>query len=386
MSRLDALPPDQQAALALLLRQQKSYAEVARLLGIRELAVHDRAHAALAILAPRQARVLTAPRREEIGDFLLGQESSLNAREATRAYLESSPEARAWAHAVASELESVSDLPLKAIPPEKAPETETETEPESPHEEEEDEAHDEVDDGDASPRQAARVSPVRNEPSRPAPRREERPPRQVSLRGERTRGSGETEEWATAPALDPVRRSRGSAGSRRGGVVLLSLLLVVVIVVIVLATRGGGSHSEATHTTASTSNSKTTTTHATTSTSAASGPKVENRLTLTSRVTGNNGSATVEILSEDGKHAFYISAKGLPPSQGFFYAVWLYNSPTESKGLGRAPAVGSNGRLEGGLLLPSDAGNYHEMLLTEETTTTPTHPGPVVLSGPFALH
>ena len=54
MSRLDELPPDQRAALSLLLRQRKSYAEVATLLGISERAVHDRAHAALAVLAPRR--------------------------------------------------------------------------------------------------------------------------------------------------------------------------------------------------------------------------------------------------------------------------------------------------------------------------------------------
>ena len=57
MSRLDELPPDQRAALSLLLRQRKSYGEVASMLGIGEQAVHDRAHAALAVLAPRLALV-----------------------------------------------------------------------------------------------------------------------------------------------------------------------------------------------------------------------------------------------------------------------------------------------------------------------------------------
>ena len=73
MSRLDDLPPDQRAALSLLLRQRKAYAEVAAMLQISERAVHDRAHAALAVLAPRQARELAPERREQIGDYLLGQ-------------------------------------------------------------------------------------------------------------------------------------------------------------------------------------------------------------------------------------------------------------------------------------------------------------------------
>jgi hypothetical protein len=169
-----------------------------------------------------------------------------------------------------------------------------------------------------------------------------------------------------------------------------------VIVAVVLITRSG-SHSEPTKTsavvssssssTSATSSSATSTARTTSSTSTSSGgPKTENRFALAPHEAGSEASATVEILSEDGKHAFYITAKNLPPSSGFFYAVWLYNSPTESRGLGRAPAVGSSGRLEGGLLLPSDASHYHEMLLTKETTTTPTKPGPIVLSGPFSLH
>ncbi len=36
-----------------------------------------------------------------------------------------------------------------------------------------------------------------------------------------------------------------------------------------------------------------------------------------------------EVLAEGSKHAFYLSAEGLPPTHGFFYAVWLDNSPTE---------------------------------------------------------
>ena len=77
MSRLDELPHDQRAALSLLLRQRKSYSEVASLLGIPEHAVHDRAHAALAVLAPRQARELTPECRHEIGDYLLGQQAAV---------------------------------------------------------------------------------------------------------------------------------------------------------------------------------------------------------------------------------------------------------------------------------------------------------------------
>ena len=66
--------------------------------------------------------------------------------------------------------------------------------------------------------------------------------------------------------------------------------------------------------------------------------------------------------------------------------MWLYNSPTSFEALSRAPNVGSNGSAQGGALLPKDAGKYHTMLLTRETKTNPTSPGPVVLRGAFALH
>ena len=75
----------------------------------------------------------------------------------------------------------------------------------------------------------------------------------------------------------------------------------------------------------------------------------------------------------------------LAPSKGFYYAIWLYNSPTSSEPLTRSPTVKSDGKVAGGALLPSNAGNFHEMLLTRETTSRPTSPGTVVLQGPFSL-
>ena len=93
----------------------------------------------------------------------------------------------------------------------------------------------------------------------------------------------------------------------------------------------------------------------------------------------------VEVLSEGSKRAFYIAAEHLPPSTGFFYAVWLYNSPTSSAPLGRIPPVSSKGQAQGGALLPANAGDYREILLTRETNSQATQPGPVVLSGAFSL-
>ena len=66
--------------------------------------------------------------------------------------------------------------------------------------------------------------------------------------------------------------------------------------------------------------------------------------------------------------------------------MWLYNSPTSFQALSKSPPVGSDGRLQGGALLPADAGNYRQMIVTRETNERPTRPGPVVLQGSFGLH
>jgi hypothetical protein len=115
MSRLEALPPDLRAVLSLLLRQRKEYHEVAGLLHIQERAVRDRAQAAVAMLAPRQARELTVEQRTRIGDYLLGQ---LGASERARASeeLAASKAARDWAEAISAELTPLAASPLPELP------------------------------------------------------------------------------------------------------------------------------------------------------------------------------------------------------------------------------------------------------------------------------
>jgi len=331
MSRLDDLPPDQHATLSLLLSQRKSYAEVAALLSISERAVHDRAQAALAVLAPQLARELTAERRAEVGNYLLGQQGSVAERVATRTYLEGSADARAWATAISAEILPMSSAPLPEIPRGPAP---------SAPDAAEASAGDQPADRQSSPAQSAR--------------------------------SGR------------VHPAHGQPSSRRGGALLLAAIAAAVIVVVILIAGGGGGHSHATTTaTGSSSAAATSTTAKATSTSG--GPTEDERLTLTSPDPASKAAGVVEILSESGKHAFYLAAEHLPPSHGFFYAVWLYNSPSSHEALSKSPAVGSNGRLQGGALLPANAGNYHTMLLTRETSERPSSPGPVVLSGAFSL-
>ena len=192
----------------------------------------------------------------------------------------------------------------------------------------------------------------------------------------------------TAPPTPSTARARAAAAppsSRRAGALLLVGLLAVVIVAVVLLSGGGGGSSKTSSTTASSSSTGTSSTSSKTST-AASKPTEDKRITLSSPEPSSKSIGAVEVLSEGSKYAYYIAATNLPPSKGFFYAVWLYNSPTSHEAVSKAPNVGSNGRLQGGALLPADASKYKEMLLTRETNPQPTEPGPVVLKGAFALH
>ncbi len=315
MSRLDELPPDQRATLSLVLRQHKSYAEVAAILCIPAAAVHDRAHAALAVLASAQARGLTPAARDEIGDYLLGQQPGVAERLKTRAFLSGSDAGRAWAQTIAAELAALAGAPLPEIPP-------------------------------ASPATAqARAQTVDQLSSAPA-------------------------DAAAAGAADGGVHARPS--SRVGGALVLAAIAAAVIVVVILVSNSGSGGGSASTSTSSTAKKP-------------AGPAADAHLTLHSPNPKSRTAGAVEVLSEGTKRAFYIEAEHVPASHGFFYALWLYNSHTSSEPLSRSPPVGKSHRLAGGALLPANAGDFHEMLLTRETNPHPTHPGHVVLRGPFTL-
>jgi hypothetical protein len=182
------------------------------------------------------------------------------------------------------------------------------------------------------------------------------------------------------PARRPDAREPLTApSSRMGGALLLGAIVAVVVVAVILITSGGGGKSSSHSTTAASST-------ASTSTASAGKPSLNKTIALTSIEPSLKASGTAYVLSESGRHAFYVAARGLPASSGFFYAVWLYNSPSSSAPLGRAPTVGSDGRMEGGGPLPTNAGFYHQLIITHETSTHPTHPGEIVLRGTFGLH
>lgn len=119
MPRLDDLPADRRAVLQLLLEQGKTYDDLASLLRIAPETVRSRAHDALDRLGPASGEALHPDDREDISDYLLGQQPA-SERAATRRLLERSAGARAWARVVSGELRGLTRDGLPDIPAEQA--------------------------------------------------------------------------------------------------------------------------------------------------------------------------------------------------------------------------------------------------------------------------
>ncbi len=323
MNESTQLTPDQQAVLALLLRQRKSYADVAGMLKIDEQAVRGRAYEAISTLGSGAGTSLLHSHREEIGDYLLGQRAELS--QATSAYLLTLSNARAWAQAIRTQLQSIAPDPLPALP----------------------------------------------EPARAAP--DPPPPVQPVPEGG-VRLSEAYPESLSAPST--------TSTSRRAGALLLVAILAVVVVAVVLIVNGGGSATTSTRGETQTPSTGTAATSSTTSTT----PTLDSRAKLTAPEPGEPQKGVVYVASEGGRHAFYLTAEHLAPTEGFFYVAWLYDSPTKAIALGKAPQVKSNGKLEGAGPLPTGSSKYHKFIVTEETNQSAAQPGKIVLSGAFTVH
>ncbi|MFZ1153878.1 MAG: anti-sigma factor, partial [Solirubrobacteraceae bacterium] len=210
-----------------------------------------------------------------------------------------------------------------------------------------------------------------------------RPPASAPATTAGARGATEAPASGPSTSSSPRRRDAPRAplttpSSRTGGALLLGGIVVVIIVVVILISSGGGKGSSHSSTTASGAKS--------TTTASAGKPTLNKTIALSPSEPSSKATGTAYVLSENNRQAFYVAARSLPPSSGFFYAVWLYNSPSSSAALGRAPTVGSDGRMEGGGPLPTNASLFHQLIITHETSTHPSHPGEIVLRGTFGLH
>src|SRR4051794_41587892 len=76
MSGIEDLPAEERAVLQLALRSDRPFHELAGVLELDEAEMRRHAHAALAALGPDDTAGLPPAQRDEIADWLLGQQSA----------------------------------------------------------------------------------------------------------------------------------------------------------------------------------------------------------------------------------------------------------------------------------------------------------------------
>ena len=171
-----------------------------------------------------------------------------------------------------------------------------------------------------------------------------------------------------------------------------AVLLIAVVVVVLLVTGGSSSnksHQVASHSTTTSSTTSTPTTSSTSSTTPQAKPVAQVNLNSPTGPKSRKGIA--EVISETSGATttlgVLIYAANVPAnSKTNAYAVWLYNSGSDSKLVGFVNSrVGTSGKLETEGPLPANASHFKHVLVTLETKQTPKVPGPVVLEGPLNL-
>jgi Sigma-70, region 4 len=359
MASIDGLPADQRAVLQLVLQRGRTYEDIAKLLSIDRAAVRERALSALDALGPGTR--VPAEQRALITDYLLGQLPD-GVADDVHSRLATSGSERAWARVVASELGTLSSGPLPEIPVEGASDGDAGAVAAV-------EAIEEPVAADAAPEQPA---------TEPAPAAAE-PAAEAASGGQR-------------PA--PAGPSDDRPSSRRGGAILLgagALGIIAAVVIVILLVSGGSSKKHTTTTAASASTtapaSSTAATSTGTSSTASGTPTPVAQVNLTSPSGNAKTKGAAVIVRQGSTTAIEIIAQGVPANTAHdAYAVWLYNSASDSKLLGFVnPGIKANGVLRTLGPLPTNASHFKHLLVTRETQAKPHGPGATVLQGTLNL-
>jgi hypothetical protein len=356
---LDALAPDQRAVVQLVLQQDRSYEDLAALLGITPAAVRERAQRGLDRLAPGEG--VPDEDRAVIADYLLGQQS-VSARESTRQLLQRTEPARAWALAVAGELAGVASSPLPEVPPpaDGALEDPAALGPPAP---------DPILD---APVIADPLAAATSGRARPRPRREAAPIPDYGF------------DEPADTGLEHDDDAGGQRTSKLGGALLIAGLGIFVAALIVwLVTRGDDSGEK-------TSTAGTPTETAEPSATATGTPDYQpiGRLTLASATGGSAKGRLIVYAAQTGEVAFNVTANNVPGTgEGEAYGVWLTGGD-KSHFLGFTPPVGDDGKLRVSGPRESDAANFarwlgdaKKIVVSRETEEGAAEPGPLVLQG-----
>jgi hypothetical protein len=283
VATLDQLPADRRAIIELVLQRGQSYAELSEMLGMPEDRVREHARDALASPAPRSADRVDPHWRDQVADYVLGQQAGPQGR-ATRSHLRSSEAARTWA---VSLLDSVGHLYRGGREPvipagSRRGEEEPERERRRPRGRETD---------------GAVAAPPPASP-RERPRRAAAPARSRSLR----------ERVASASGTSAVVRRRRIAA------LLAALAAVLVIVLLATGALGGGGDEEEVAGGDPAGDAA----------AAAGGAQVIGQVSL-QPVDGGQGAAAAQILEQEGQRAVALLAKLPKTDREEGYLLWLYN-------------------------------------------------------------
>ena len=317
MASLQSLNDEQRAVLQLLLRQGKSYDDIAALLRSDPAKIRARARGAVAALGPDPGDIGTE-RRDEISDYLLGQQTA-SQRAATREYLQSSSAGRSWARTAAAELRPIGGETLPDIPAER---------------EEVAKAFDALD------RRTARQEQVKR-----------------------------SSQLGTKLLLAGV-------GVIVGIAVILALRLGDG------DGDDGGDGAASSATTTATATATTPANLQTTPTGDKFQIVAQGTLAPPRGVeSGARGQVAIVRFPDNNQFRFALTAERLRPSRkGAAYGIWLYTSDDKKQFLGFPDTnVGQDGKLQTVSDLSPETPAYGAVLLTRETADKPTKPGAVVL-------
>jgi hypothetical protein len=409
MATLDNLPADQRAVLQLVLQRGRGYDEIARLLSMDRAAVRERALNAFDALGPQTG--VGDQRRALITDYLLGQLPPAVTRE-VRDHLAVTPSERAWARVLAAELTPLSSRPLPEIP------TEVSRSPEPPGSGPAAAAPVATPQGKKQResillrrrrnKQAAAEAPAKETPAKETPAEGQKQRESILLRRRRNKqaakepgggsaGTGGTGGAGTQSRLEPASVPAGTGtgtgadgerrSSRLGGAILIAVGVVAVIAVVaIIAGNSGGSKPHPAAVASSTSTTSAAAS-ATTTASTSSGARVVAQVNLKAMTKNSKAAGIAEVLKEGTNDGIAIVAQNVPANSTKppnAYAVWLYNSANDAHFLGFVnPGVGTNGKLSTAGGLPTNAGNYKQLVVTVETVSHPKAPGAVILAGPL---
>jgi hypothetical protein len=359
---LEALAPDQRAVVQLVLQQERSYDDLAGLLGISTEAVRERARAGLDRVGG-SAGDLSEQERGEIADYLLGQQS-VSRREATRSLLTSSRDARRWANRVSDAIEDVAKSPLPGVP-----------------------ADDLEDDAPVSAGTAAQATPAGagSAPAEPATPFIEDDFEDDGGRAAASEAFGRPTETAvrarprprpeaSRPPSPPTDRRRSSMV---GGALLIGGVSLILVVLVVFLFKGNDDDKS----------SNSSTTAATPTATATATVQAAGQIPLKD-ATGGKAKGSMTIFVSEQQVAFTIEATGVPASkEAEAYAVWLTGT-SKPKRLGFAPTVGADGKLgvsgprEGdSATFARDLQKAKKVVVSRETSQDSAKPGPIILTG-----